>query len=83
MAAGYYGPILMTVFISVDKFRLEDRLDNPIRVYFKEDDIRKCNYVEINGPSRIVYGSEPSPYSTSRVWVETESQVIIKEDTNA
>ncbi|NIR13689.1 MAG: hypothetical protein GWN86_06965 [Desulfobacterales bacterium] len=65
----------MTTYISVDKFTLEDRLDNPIRVYYSENKIVKCSDVEILGPSRIKYGTEPNSYSNSRVWVETESEV--------
>jgi len=36
----------------------------------------KCNRVQINGPSTVVYSPEKPLSCGAKVWIETESQVI-------
>ena len=38
-----------------------------------------CNRVDINGPSRVVYSPDKPLGCGARVWIETESEVIIHE----
>jgi len=36
----------------------------------------KCNRVQINGPSTVVYSPEKPLSCGAKVWIETESQVV-------
>jgi len=36
----------------------------------------KCNRVQINGPSAVVYSPEKPLSCGAKVWIETESEVI-------
>ena len=36
----------------------------------------KCNRVQINGPSTVVYSPDKPLSCGAKVWIETESQVI-------
>ena len=38
---------------------------------------RKCNEVEINGPSKVVYSPDKPLSCGARVWVETEADVTV------
>jgi len=38
-----------------------------------------CNSVEITGPSRVVYSPDKPLSCGAKVWVETESEVIIED----
>lgn len=41
-----------------------------------------CNSVEITGPSRVVYSPDKPLSCGAKVWVETESEVIIEDINN-
>lgn len=38
---------------------------------------RKCNEVEINGPSKVVYSPDKPLSCGARVWIETEADVEV------
>jgi hypothetical protein len=38
-----------------------------------------CNSVEITGPSRVVYSPDKPLSCGAKVWVETESEVIVED----
>jgi len=40
---------------------------------------RKCNEVEINGPSKVVYSPDKPLPCGARVWIETEADIKIVE----
>lgn len=65
----------MTTMIYMDRVAIVDGADAPIVVREKPDGlIDLFAYVEINGPSTIVYN--PDIQNGPRVWIETDAEVV-------
>tara|TARA_Y100000310_G_C20585154_1_gene765006 strand:+ start:827 stop:1066 length:240 start_codon:yes stop_codon:yes gene_type:complete len=76
----------MTTTIHVDRDKIASNFnkgrEEPVFVVEKDGVLFRASEIEIAGPSRVIYSTNPHPVSdihysmNVRAWIETESEVI-------
>ena len=67
----------MKKIIHINQHKIKAKEDKVITVKTYKDNTYGSS-VEINGPCRIVYSPDKPLSCGARVWIETESEVIVK-----